>query len=47
MSKEAFFISRTFLANMIGDDGADYRYNNKVYSKDLFCEDIHFKSVHG
>jgi len=40
MSKEAFFIAQ-FGSQNIGDDGAvvgDY-----VYSKDLFCEDIHFK----
>lgn len=40
MSKEAFFISH-FASKRIGDDGAvigDY-----VYSKDLFCENIHFK----
>ena len=40
MSKEAFFISG-FSSKHIGDDGAvvgDY-----VYSKDLFCEGIHFK----
>ncbi|MDD3342979.1 MAG: thiamine-phosphate kinase [Sulfurospirillaceae bacterium] len=40
MSKEAYFISG-FSSSHIGDDGAVIR--NKVYSKDLFCEDIHFK----
>ncbi len=41
MSKEAFFISG-FSSKHIGDDGAIVN-NNQVYSKDLFCEDIHFK----
>jgi len=41
MSKEAFFISG-FSSKHIGDDGAIMN-NNQVYSKDLFCEDIHFK----
>ena len=40
MSKEAFFIS-CFSSRMIGDDGALWAGN--VYSKDLFCEEIHFK----
>lgn len=40
MSKEAFFISN-FSSQMIGDDGAVI--GKQVYSKDLFCEDIHFK----
>ncbi len=40
MSKEAFFISH-FRSKQIGDDGAIL--GNYVYSKDLFCEDIHFK----
>lgn len=40
MSKEAFFIS-LFSSRAIGDDGAVY--GKEVYSKDLFCEDIHFK----
>lgn len=40
MGKEAYFISR-FSSKCIGDDGAVL--GNKVYSKDLFCEDIHFK----
>ncbi|AFL68378.1 thiamine-phosphate kinase [Sulfurospirillum barnesii] len=40
MSKEAFFISH-FGSKHIGDDGAVV--GNYVYSKDLFCEDIHFK----
>ena len=40
MSKEAFFISG-FSSKHIGDDGAVIK--NHVYSKDLFCEDIHFK----
>lgn len=41
MSKEAFFISG-FSSKYIGDDGAIVN-NHQVYSKDLFCEDIHFK----
>ncbi|MFB1008841.1 MAG: thiamine-phosphate kinase [Sulfurospirillum sp.] len=41
MSKEAFFISG-FSSKHIGDDGAIIN-NHQVYSKDLFCEDIHFK----
>ena len=40
MSKEAFFISN-FASKYIGDDGAVI--HNHVYSKDLFCENIHFK----
>lgn len=40
MSKEAFFISE-FSSKHIGDDGAVV--GDFVYSKDLFCEDIHFK----
>lgn len=40
MGKEAYFISR-FSSKRIGDDGAVV--GNHVYSKDLFCEDIHFK----
>ncbi|WP_263832704.1 thiamine-phosphate kinase [Sulfurospirillum oryzae] len=40
MSKEAFFISE-FSSKHIGDDGAVI--GDFVYSKDLFCEDIHFK----
>ena len=40
MSKEAFFISH-FPSQYIGDDGAVI--GGFVYSKDLFCEDIHFK----
>lgn len=40
MSKEAFFISG-FANKHIGDDGAVV--GDFVYSKDLFCEDIHFK----
>ncbi|NCD11237.1 MAG: thiamine-phosphate kinase [Epsilonproteobacteria bacterium] len=40
MSKEAIFISH-FGSKHIGDDGAVV--GNYVYSKDLFCEDIHFK----
>ncbi|MDD2382641.1 MAG: thiamine-phosphate kinase [Sulfurospirillaceae bacterium] len=40
MSKEAYFISG-FSSPHIGDDGAVIE--NKVYSKDLFCEGIHFK----
>ncbi len=40
MSKEAFFISQ-FQSSRIGDDGAVV--GRTVYSKDLFCEDIHFK----
>jgi thiamine-monophosphate kinase len=38
--KESFFIS-LFDNKFIGDDGAVI--DNMVYSKDLFCEDIHFK----
>jgi len=38
--KESFFIS-LFKDKHIGDDGAVI--GNLVYSKDLFCEDIHFK----
>ncbi len=40
MNKEEFFISG-FKSNFIGDDGA--YVNGYVYSKDMFCEDIHFK----
>lgn len=40
MDKESFFIS-LFNDKHIGDDGAVI--DNMVYSKDLFCEDIHFK----
>lgn len=40
MGKEAYFIKQ-FKSQAIGDDGAVI--GNKVYSKDLFCEDIHFK----
>ncbi len=40
MGKEEYFISR-FKSATIGDDGAVI--GDKVYSKDLFCEDIHFK----
>lgn len=40
MDKEGFFISN-FKSSLIGDDGAIVE--NLVYSKDLFCEDIHFK----
>jgi len=40
MNKEAFFIAQ-FKSHRIGDDGAVI--GKKVYSKDLFCEDIHFK----
>ncbi len=40
MAKEAFFISG-FSSKFIGDDGAVI--DKTVYSKDLFCEDIHFK----
>jgi len=40
MSKEAFFIAQ-FGSQSIGDDGAVKE--NYVYSKDLFCENIHFK----
>ena len=40
MDKESFFIS-LFKDKHIGDDGAVV--GNLVYSKDLFCEDIHFK----
>ncbi len=38
--KESFFINQ-FPSLQIGDDGAVI--GNTVYSKDLFCEDIHFK----
>ncbi len=38
--KESFFIS-LFPDAHIGDDGAVI--GNTVYSKDLFCEDVHFK----
>lgn len=40
MNKEDYFISG-FQSNKIGDDGAVI--GDLVYSKDLFCEDIHFK----
>jgi len=40
MSKEAFFIAQ-FKSKHIGDDGAVL--GKSVYSKDLFCEGIHFK----
>ena len=40
MNKEEYIISN-FKSNKIGDDGAVI--GNLVYSKDLFCEDIHFK----
>lgn len=40
MGKEAYFIAQ-FSSKHIGDDGAIV--GNKVYSKDLFCEGIHFK----
>jgi len=40
MNKEEYFISG-FKSNKIGDDGAVI--GDLVYSKDLFCEDIHFK----
>jgi len=42
MNKEEYFISG-FKSKKIGDDGAVI--GNLVYSKDLFCEDIHFKLV--
>ena len=40
MGKEEYFISK-FTSATIGDDGAVI--GDRVYSKDLFCEDIHFK----
>jgi thiamine-monophosphate kinase len=40
MNKEEYLISN-FKSHQIGDDGAVI--GNLVYSKDLFCEDIHFK----
>jgi len=40
IDKESYFIS-LFKDAHIGDDGAVI--GNTVYSKDLFCEDIHFK----
>lgn len=40
MGKEEYFISK-FSSATIGDDGAVV--GDRVYSKDLFCEDIHFK----
>jgi len=40
MNKEEYLISK-FKSNKIGDDGAVL--GDLVYSKDLFCEDIHFK----
>ena len=40
MGKEAYFIKQ-FSSKYIGDDGAVLGKN--IYSKDLFCEGIHFK----
>ena len=40
IDKESFFIS-LFDTKYIGDDGAVI--GDTIYSKDLFCEDIHFK----
>ncbi len=40
MDKESYFIS-LFPDGHIGDDGAVI--GNTVYTKDLFCEDVHFK----
>ncbi|HIP30614.1 MAG TPA: thiamine-phosphate kinase [Sulfurospirillum arcachonense] len=40
MNKEEYLISN-FKSSKIGDDGAVI--GDLVYSKDLFCEDIHFK----
>ena len=40
VDKEAYFIAQ-FSNSNIGDDGAIIR--DQVYSKDLFCEGIHFK----
>ncbi|MBL0702490.1 MAG: thiamine-phosphate kinase [Sulfurospirillum sp.] len=40
MNKEEYLISN-FKSNKIGDDGAVI--GKFVYSKDMFCEDIHFK----
>ncbi|OQX75093.1 MAG: thiamine-phosphate kinase [Campylobacteraceae bacterium 4484_4] len=40
MDKESFFIS-LFPDSHIGDDGAVIA--NMVYTKDLFCEDVHFR----
>ena len=40
MGKEAYFIEQ-FSSKYIGDDGAVL--GKSVYSKDLFCEGIHFK----
>jgi thiamine-monophosphate kinase len=40
MNKEDYFISQ-FRSSFIGDDGAFV--DGMVISKDLFCEDIHFK----
>lgn len=40
MDKEGFFISN-FKNSKIGDDGAII--GDLIYSKDLFCENIHFK----
>ncbi len=40
MNKEEYLISN-FKSSKIGDDGAVV--GQSVYSKDLFCEDIHFK----
>ncbi len=40
MDKESFFIS-LFKSRYIGDDAAFI--DDRLYSKDLFCEDVHFK----
>ena len=40
MNKEEYLISK-FKSKKIGDDGAVI--GDLVYSKDLFCENIHFK----
>ncbi len=40
MDKESYFVSN-FKNKKIGDDGAIIK--NHIFSKDLFCEDIHFK----
>ncbi len=40
VNKEAYFIAQ-FPDKKIGDDGAVVQ--NQVYSKDLFCEGVHFK----
>ncbi|MCH9814460.1 MAG: thiamine-phosphate kinase [Epsilonproteobacteria bacterium] len=42
MDKESFFIS-LFDKKYIGDDGA--LIDGMVYSKDLFCEDVHYKQI--